>query len=161
MKRSFIAAAAVIAAVLTAPAFAQHYKVGDLRVDQPWARATPGQVPNGAVYLTLTNEGATADRLVGASSPTAKHAGLHSHSMEEGVMKMRPVKAMEVVPGSPTVLKPGGLHIMLMGLKAPLKEGERFPVTLTFERAGSLEVEVMVEKLGAMEPGHGKHDTGS
>jgi copper(I)-binding protein len=157
MKRTFIAAAAVIAAVLSSPVLAQDYKVGDLRVDQPWARATPGRVPNGAVYLTLTNEGATADRLVAASSPAAKHAGLHMHSMEEGVMKMQPVKAMEVAPGSPTVLKPGGLHIMLMGLKAPLKEGERFTVTLTFERAGSVEVEVMVEKLGAMEPGHGKH----
>jgi hypothetical protein len=157
MQRYFIAAAAVIAAVLSAPAFAQDFEVGDLRVDRPWARATPGRVPNGAVYLTLTNQGTTADRLVGASSPAAKHAGLHSHSMEEGVMKMRPVKAMEVVPGSPTVLGPGGLHIMLMGLKAPLKEGERFPVTLTFERAGPLEIEVTVEKLGAMKPGHAKH----
>ena len=157
MKRSFIAVAALIAAVLTAPASAQDYKVGDLHVEQPWARATPGRVPNGAVYLTLTNEGATADRLVGASSPAAKHAGLHSHSMKEGVMKMQPVKAMEVIPGSPTVLAPGGLHIMLMGLTAPLKEGARFAVTLTFERAGSLKIEVTVEKLGAMQPSHGKH----
>ena len=157
MKRSFIAAAALIAALLGTPVLAQDFEAGDLRVDQPWARATPGRVPNGAVYMTLTNQGATVDRLVGASSPAAKHAGLHSHSMEGGVMKMRPVKAMEVVPGSPTVLAPGGLHIMLMGLTAPLKEGERFPVTLTFERAGSLDIEVTVEKLGAMKPGHGKH----
>ncbi len=157
MKHSFIAVAALIAAVLAAPASAQDYEVGDLRVDRPWARATPGRVPNGAVYLTLTNQGATPDRLVGASSPAAKHAGLHTHSMEAGIMKMRPVKAIEVVPGSPTVLAPGGLHIMLMGLAAPLKEGARFPVTLTFERAGSLEIEVTVEKLGAMQPSHGKH----
>ncbi len=157
MKHSFIAVAALIAAVLAAPASAQDYEVGDLRVDRPWAWATPGRVPNGAVYLTLTNQGAAPDRLVGASSPAAKHAGLHSHSMEGGVMKMQPVKAMEVIPGSPTVLAPGGLHIMLMGLTAPLKEGERFPVTLTFERAGSLEIEVIVEKLGAMQPSHGKH----
>ncbi|MDH3595590.1 MAG: copper chaperone PCu(A)C [Rhodospirillales bacterium] len=157
MKSFLIAAVAVSAALLTAPAFAQDFEIGNLRVEQPWARATPGRVPNGAVYMTLTNQGATADRLIGASSPAAKHAGLHSHSMEGGVMKMRPVKAMEVTPGSPTVLAPGGLHIMLMGLTAPLKEGARFSVTLTFERAGSLEIEVTVEKLGAMQPSHRKH----
>jgi copper(I)-binding protein len=74
---------------------------------------------------------------------------------------MRPVEAIEVTPGAPIVLQPGGLHVMLIGLKAPLKEGERFPLTLTFERAGTIEVEVVVEKLGAMGPDHMDHQTGS
>lgn len=157
MRRFFIAITVLITALSSTLVLAQDFEVGSLRVEQPWARATPGRAPNGAVYLTVTNQGATADRLVRASSPAAKHAGLHSHSMEGGVMKMRPVAAIEVAPGSPTVFAPGGLHIMLMGLTAPLKEGERFPVTLTFERAGSLEIEVTVEKLGAMQPSHGTH----
>jgi copper(I)-binding protein len=152
MNHLFAAAALGIAAVLASPASASDTQVGDLRIEHPWARATPGRAPNGAAYMTLVNEGSEPDRLLSVSSPVAERAALHGHRMVSGVMEMRRVEALEVVPGSPVVLRPGGLHLMLMGLKAPLEEGERFPLTLTFKRAGPVEVEAVVEKLGAMEP---------
>ena len=145
--------------VFTSGAAAGEFGVGDLVVEQPWARATPGMGKTGAAYLTLSNHGADADRLLTVATPVAKKAELHGHMMEGAVMKMRPVTAIEVAPGTPTVLQPGGLHVMLMGLTAPLKKGDRFPLTLTFERAGSVEILVDVAGVGAMEPagmqGHG------
>lgn len=137
---------------LTAPALAGDYRLGDLRIEQPWARASIGQAKTGAAYLTLNNGGEAVDRLLSVATPAAKRAGLHTHLMDAGVMKMRPVEAIEVAPGAPTVLRPGGLHVMLMGLAAPLMEGESFPLTLTFEQAGAVEVEVRIQGIGAMEP---------
>jgi copper(I)-binding protein len=130
--------------------------VGDLTIAQPWARASAGKAKNGVAYMTLANKGTAKDRLVGATTPAARKASLHTHLMEGDIMKMRPVEAVEIAPGKSAVLKPGGLHVMLMGLKTPLKEGEAFPLTLTFENAGSVEVRVMVHKAGAMGPAH-KH----
>ena len=153
-------------ACLAGPAFAQDAKLGDLVVMAPWARATIGQVKTGAAYLTVVNHGAAGDRLLAVSTPVAPRAELHGHTMEDGVMKMRPVEAIEVAPMQPTALKPGGYHVMLMGLEAPLVEGQAFPLTLTFETAGSLEVEVQVQGIAAMEPAegegaeHGGHDAG-
>ncbi len=137
---------------LAAPALAGDSRLGDLVVSEPWARATIGQVKAGAAYLTLTNNGAATDRLVAVETPAAKRSELHGHSMDGGVMRMRPVEAIELAPGAPVVLRPGGLHVMLMGLKAPLKEGGRFSLTLVFEEAGRLEVEVRVEGAAAMGP---------
>jgi len=94
------------------------------------------------------------DRLVEAATPVAKKASLHTHTMEGDIMKMRPVKAIEVSPGKSTVMKPGGLHIMLMGLKAPLTQGETFPLTLSFETAGSVDVVAKIYGPGAMGPSH-------
>ena len=121
-------------------------------VDAPWSRATPGRSPNGAAYMTLRNQGSVADRLISAATPAAARATLHTHLIENGVMKMRPLAAIEVAPGSPTVLAPGGLHIMLHGLKRPLRAGERFPLSLAFEHAGTITVQVMVQKIGARVP---------
>jgi len=137
------------------PAAAHEYKLGSLLLDHPWARASIGAAKAGAAYLTITNHGAEADRLVAAATPVARDASLHTHLMEEGVMKMRPVEALEIAPGEPAVLQPGGLHIMLMGLTTPLVEGDSFPLTLTFEKAGSIEVEVKVEGATEMGPGKG------
>ena len=139
---------------------AESFKQGHIAVDHPWARATPGTAPNGAAYMTLTASGQETDSLMAASSPVAQKVELHTHMMKDGVMMMRPVDAIEVVPGSPTVLQPGGLHVMLMGLRAPLKEGGRFPLVLTFEKAGSLEVEVTVQAVGSMAPKEGGHGGG-
>ncbi len=155
-------AAFALLVLAAAPATAMHHgkglaKVGNIKIEQAWARATPGKVPNGAAYLTLSAEGEETDRLIAVASPVAKRVELHTHLMEEGVMKMRRIKAIEVAPGSPSVLKPGGHHVMLMGLQAPLKQGEKFPLTLTFERAGSVEVMVTVEKIGATEPAAHDH----
>lgn len=152
---------AVLIGVLfqVAPSIAGDIKVGELMVQQPWARASIGQSKAGAAYLTVMNQGSEPDRLVAAEGTVANKVELHAHQMDDGVMKMRRVEAIEVAPGEPTVLKPGGLHVMLMGLKAPLVEGERFPLTLVFEKAGRIEVEVTIQKATDMEPhsGHGGH----
>lgn len=126
----------------------------NIAVENPWARESPPTVTNGAVYMRLINQGTEPDRLVDASTEVAEKAGLHAHLMEEGVMIMRPVEAIEVSPGEPTALEPGGLHIMLIDLKEPLKAGRRFPLTLHFDQAGDVSVEVTVHKPGET-PGSG------
>jgi hypothetical protein len=122
-----------------------------LDIDHAWAGATPGNAENGAAYVTITSP--TADRLVSASTPVAKKAELHTMSMQGMVMKMRPVSGVDIPPGQPVSLKPGGEHIMLMGLNQPLREGQSFPLTLDFEKAGLRTVNVTVEKVGAKGPG--------
>ena len=132
-------------------------QTGQLEVKDPWARATPGSAANGAAYLTIVSP--TSDRLTGASSPIAKKAELHTMSMEGGVMKMRPLAAIDILAGQTVTLSPGGMHIMLVGLAQPLREGQTFPLTLLFEQAGPRQVTVAIEKAGAM--GHGGQATGS
>jgi periplasmic copper chaperone A len=122
-----------------------------LEVNNAWAGATPGKAENGAAYLTIQSP--TADRLVSLSSPVAKKAELHSMSMQGAVMKMRPIDGLDVPAGQPVALKPGGEHIMLMGLNQQLHEGQSFPLTLDFEKAGPRTVTVTVEKAGAKGPG--------
>lgn len=152
-----IAAALLVAAGLAAtwatPAqAADRFTVGSIVVEQPWARASAGPVKTGATYLVLVNTGTDADRLIAADSAVSERAELHTHTMDDGVMRMRQVDAIEVSPGTPTVLEPGGLHIMLMGLKKPLEEGESFRMTLTFETAGDVAIDIPVAGVGAMEP---------
>ena len=125
-------------------------QTNELEVTNAWARATPGKAENGAAYLTIQSP--TPDRLVAVSSPAAKKAELHTMSMEGMVMKMRPLAGLDIPAGQPVTLKPGGQHIMLEGLNAPLREGQSFPLTLTFEKAGSRTVTVAVEKPGAAGP---------
>lgn len=146
-----------LAAAFSAIAFtvsAHDYKVGELKIDHPWARATPGAITTGAVYFSVTAQGDAPDRLIAVETPRAAKAEMHTQIMDGDVMKMRPVSAIEVNPGEPTVLKPGGLHIMLVGLTAPMREKERFPMTLTFEKAGKVEVQIAVEAAGARDAGH-------
>ena len=120
-----------------------------IKIDKAWARATMQPGATGVVYLTLSNSGPATDRLVGVSSPVAAEAGLHIMVMEGTVMQMRPVDTLDVKPGDSVRFKPGGLHIMLTNLKQALKQGEHFPLTLDFEKAGRVEVEVTVLPLGA------------
>ena len=152
-------AAAVSFAAFAAPfsASAHDYKVGELKIDHPWSRATPGTITTGAVYLAVTAQGDTPDRLIAVETPRAARAELHTMTMDGDVMRMRQVSAIEVNPGEPAVLKPGGLHIMLIGLTAPMREKERFPLTLTFEKAGKVEVQIAVEAAGARDAGHDAH----
>ena len=121
---------------------------GDIAVEGAWARETTLGARAGAVYLTIDNGGDTDDRLVGAASEAAGRAGLHTHLMEDGVMKMRPVEAVDVPAHGGAALKPGGFHVMLTGLKERLKQGATFPLTLDFEKAGKVEVRVKVEDIG-------------
>jgi len=130
-------------------AFAQGNSV---EIKEAWARATPAGTHTGAAYVTLQSP--TGDRLTGASTPVAKTAEIHSMTMDNGVMKMRQVEGIDVPAGQPVTLKPGGYHIMLMGLTQPLKQGQTFPLTLTFAKAGSENVTVTVEKVGSMGPGN-------
>lgn len=120
-------------------------------VDQAWARATAGGGKTGAAYLTLTAHG-QGDRLTGASTPVSDMAELHQSSEDHGVMRMRPVEGLALDPDKPVILAPGGMHLMLMDLKQPLKQGASFPLTLTFEHAPSVTVQVAVKAAGATKP---------
>jgi copper(I)-binding protein len=151
MMRALIPSIAAAFLAFAAAAPAQQPPAGVV-VEQAWARATPGSVKIGAAYVTVANKGAAADRLLSLSTPVAEAASLHETKMEGGIMKMRPLDELAIAPGQTLELKPGGNHIMLEGLKRPLKEGEHFPLTLTFEKAGAREIEVMVGKVGAMGP---------
>src|SRR5690349_21344229 len=108
-------------------AFAAQAQQEGVAVEQAWARATPGAVKTGAAYLTLVNKGSAPDRLLSASTPVAESASLHEMKMENGIMKMRPLDGVAIAPGQTVALKPSGEHLMLEGLKHPLKEGEHFP----------------------------------
>ena len=121
-------------------------------VEHAWARASAGKAKNGAAYFSASTQ-TGADRLIAvAADGVAKRAGLHGHAMRDGVMRMRPVEAVEVTADKPVTLKPGGFHVMLMGLAAPLVEGTTFPMVLTFEKAGAVEVIVEVLGVGARGP---------
>ncbi len=133
-------------------------QAGDITVSNAWARASIGMGKTGAAFMTLKNTGKVDDRLVSASSDVAKKVSVHTSLMENGIMKMRPVKAIEVPAGGMVMLKPGGLHIMFMGLKAPFKQGESFTLKLQFEKAGSIDTVVSIKAGGAMMMDHGKMD---
>jgi copper(I)-binding protein len=149
-----LALAAVAAFVGAGTASAHDYQLQTLHIDHPFARATPGGARNGGVYLSVENRGGQVDRLVGVSTPVA-HAELHQMSMDGGVMRMRAVDGVEVKPGGRLILQPGGYHVMLMDLKRPLQAGDSFPLTLAFEKAGSIEVKVVVESIvGGATPPH-------
>jgi copper(I)-binding protein len=148
----------LIAVVMVLSAFtsqAHSFKLGAIDIGHPWARPTAAGQKAGGGYLKLTNAGG-ADRLVSASSEVADSVELHSMSMDGNVMRMRQVAGIDLPAGQTVELKPGGFHIMFMGLKAPLKEGSKFPVKLKFEKAGEVVVEVKVEQPKAAAPEH-KH----
>jgi copper(I)-binding protein len=146
MLKRILLTAALLAA---APALAQTPSV---EVQNAWARATAAGAKAGGIFLTMTDKG-PPDRLIGASTPVAATAEVHETVNDKGIMRMRPVPALPLQPNNPLTLKPGGYHIMLMGLKQQLKDGETFPVTLNFEKAGNVTTTVHVAKAGAMGPG--------
>jgi periplasmic copper chaperone A len=136
-------------------ALAHSYKLGSLEIGHPWARATPPTAPTGGGFLTVTNTGTTPDRLISVKSAAAETVQVHEMKMEGNVMRMREISGgLEIAPGATVTLAPGGLHIMMMGLKAPLKQGDKVPVTLVFEKAGSINVELAVVALGASPKEH-------
>jgi copper(I)-binding protein len=144
-RRPLLAVAVCLAIISTALA-----QTGQLEVSSAWARATPAKAENGIAYLTIRSP--TPDRLLSVSSPVAKKVELNTMEMSGMVMKMRPIASLDIPAGQPVTLKPSGEHIMLLGLNAPLREGQSFPLTLTFEKAGAREVTVAVEKPGAAGP---------
>ena len=144
------ALALVAATLLAAPAFAHSVTLGSLELTDLWTRATPPGAPTAAGYLTITNKGSEADTLIAASSPEAANAGLHTMEMKDGVMTMRPVDGgIEIPAGGSVTLAPDGFHIMFVTLKEPLKEGGKLPVTLTFEKAGTVDTFLHIMAIGA------------
>ncbi len=155
MRRIIIALSslAFTAIISTAPVRAEDVKAGDLVIKQAWSRATPGGAKVGGGYLTIENKGTTSDRLIGGSADVAGKVQVHEMSMNNGVMTMRPVEGgLLIEPGKTVKLTPGGYHLMLLDLKGPLKQGEKLPVTLEFERAGKVSVMFDVAGIGAMGP---------
>jgi len=153
ITRRFALAAAI--ALLAVPATAHDYKVGTLEISHPWTRATPPTAQAGGGFLTVTNKGTTPDRLVAVRSSASDKVEIHEMKMDGNVMRMRELeKGLEIPAGATVMLKPGGFHIMFMSLKAPFAKDAKVPVTLVFEKAGSLDVELDVEALGASAPKH-------
>jgi copper(I)-binding protein len=142
----------LLAILWVVPAYGEDFKTGDITVIQPWARATPGASTSGVIYLEIKNAGDGPDRLMKIETPAAQSAEVHSMEMQNGVMMMQPEGPLNLEAGKSVVLKPGGMHIMLMHLAKPLKVGESFPATLTFENAGTVTITVPVEKAGATSP---------
>ena len=142
--------AVVLLAVSRMAAAEPMASVGEIAISDAWARASLGQMKTSAAYLTLEVTGDRVDRLIAVASPVAEKAALHAHVMDGGVARMRPVAAIEIAPGAPIVLEPGGLHIMLIGLGQRLIEGEILPLSLTFERAGTVEIEVPIKGMAGM-----------
>lgn len=157
MRLAVLAAALAVAPLLAGTQTAAHefHRLGDIVIEQPWSRATPVKV--GGAYMTLRNNGNAPDTLIRIASPVAERAEIHETKIEGGMAMMRPVGGLELKRRSSVQLKPGGLHVMLIGLRRPLKEGERIALALTFERAGTIEIEARVEKAGALSPGDHQH----
>jgi len=140
----------VALALASAAAFAADVQLKSLDIREPFARATPPGAKSTAVFMTIENKGKEADRLLSASSPMAGIVEIHEMKMDGGMMQMREVKGLEIKPGATVELKPGGYHVMLMDLKQPLKEGDSIPVTLKFEKSGSVDVKAAVGAMGAV-----------
>ncbi|MDT1063004.1 copper chaperone PCu(A)C [Paracoccus sp. CPCC 101403] len=148
------------AAAETVPVAAAGHDVqlGDLSITQPYSRATAPKAPVGGGYLTVTNAGQSDDRLVSATSPLAGKVEIHEMTMDGDVMRMRPLTdGLPLPAGASVEMKPGGTHLMLMELKQPLAEGDSVPVTLTFEKAGTVELQLPVGPMNAKGDGHGQH----
>jgi copper(I)-binding protein len=143
-------------------AHAHGYKLGDLEIGHPWARATPQGADVAGGFLTIDNEGATPDRLLSVTVAGVDHCQIHEMSMANGTMKMRPLEGGLEIPAKSSVeLKPGSFHIMMMGLKAPIVAGTKVPGTLVFEKAGRIDVEFKVEEIGATPAPMHNHTTGT
>jgi copper(I)-binding protein len=161
MKRMAVTFRAALLASLVVTmggvAVAETYSAGGLAIGNPWARATPKGAKVSAGYLTITNKGTQPDRLIGGSATVASRFEVHTTVTENGVGQMRQVEALEIKPGETIELKPGGMHVMLTGLKQPLQQGQTVKGTLVFEKAGTVAIEFAVQAPGAGAPkgGHG------
>jgi copper(I)-binding protein len=139
-----------------AHAAADDVKAGDLVISQAWSRATPGGAKVAGGYLTVENKGTSPDRLIGGSAEIAGKFEIHEMAMDNGVMKMRALdKGLIIDPGKTVKFAPGGYHLMLEDLKGALKQGDKVPVILQFEKAGKVTISLDVQGVGAQSPGGG------
>ncbi len=149
---------ALLAGLFTAPARAEEVKAGDLVISQVWSRATPGGAKIAGGYLTIENKGSAPDLLIGGSGDFAGRVEVHEMAMNNGVMTMRSLdKGLAIEPGKTVKLAPGGYHLMLMDLKTPLKQGDKVPLTLEFQKAGKVKLALEVQGVGAQAPATGDH----
>lgn len=157
MNRIIALSALAVSLAACQPAGAHDYKLGDLEISHPWSRPA-AQGMNGAGYLTVVNTGRAPDRLRAVESPAATRVEIHETSMTGGVMRMRQLAdGYAIGSGERLELKPGGGHLMLIGLKRPLKAGEKVPATLVFDRAGRITVELAVQTGAPDEHEHAGH----
>ena len=146
-------AAAIMLTYCSAAAHAQEVRAGDLVITQAWSRATPGGAKIGGGYLTIENKGSHPDRLIGGSADVANRVQVHEMAVNNGVMTMRPLeKGLVIEPGKTIKLAPGGYHLMLVDLKKPLKQGDKLPITLEFEKAGNVKLSLDVQGMGTQGP---------
>lgn len=151
-------AAAIALVALAGSAHAHDFKVGQIEIDHPWTRATPKGAPVAGGYLKITNKGTQPDTLTGGSAEGAGRIEIHEMKMEGGIMKMRPVGGgLTIKPGESVELKPGGYHLMLMDLKGQYQQGKNVKGSLTFEKAGKVDIEFTVEPAGSTPKGHSGH----
>jgi periplasmic copper chaperone A len=142
------------ALLLAAAAQADHFSVGKLVIDHPWARPTASGMPTGAAYLSITNHGARADTLLGAHTPVAARVEFHRSSVAAGMATMRPAGPLVIQPGDTLLATPGGLHLMLVDLKTPLVNGANVPLVLNFKDAGVVTVQLKVETSDTTDSSH-------
>ena len=161
MLRTVLLAAAAVAFLVTSALSqeaAKSYKIGSLIIETPWIRATPGGARVAGGYLRITNTGQQPDRLIGGSLAVAGEVEVHEMTMNDGIMKMRRLATgLEIGAGKSVELKPGGYHLMFTALRQDLKEKQLIKGTLTFEMAGTVEVEYMVAPIGAQSADHMHH----
>jgi len=148
LKALLITAGIVVSNLVLAQAVTKTVTTNTIKIEDAYTRATaPGQQVAGG-FMKIENKASAPDQLVSASSPAAGEVQLHEMSMEGNVMKMRQIKDIAVPAGGVVELKPGGLHLMLMNIKAPLNAGETIPVKLKFAKAGEVEVKMPVNAMG-------------
>lgn len=156
MRNFFPILAASVLILAANSALAHDYRAGDIEIGHPWTRATPPMAKVGGGYLELTNTGRVSDRILGGSSPVAGRVEIHNMEMTDGIMKMRPVpEGVEIPVGETVQLAPGGYHLMLLDLKQPIAAGDMVQVTLEFEHAGTIDVELAAGPIGSSATGHG------
>ena len=153
--KSLLSAILMTASLAATPSLARDYKIGSIEIVEPWSRATPSTAPSAGGFLTLTNKGDVPDRLIAIESLAAKQTEIHEMKMDGAVMRMRELENGVVLPPGQTIeLKPGGYHVMFMGLKAPFVKDQKVSATLVFEKAGRIDIEFQVDALGATQPSH-------
>ncbi|MDH4562910.1 copper chaperone PCu(A)C [Pseudomonas sp. BN411] len=144
MRKTLLALGALLS--FSGTLAAHDYTFGSLHIEHPWAMAVPAVSPNGAAYLVIHNKGTEADKLLGADTARAGKTEIHEHLHKDGLMKMQKVEGgVEIPAGGEARFEQGGYHLMMFGLKQPLNDGDKFPMTLHFQKAGDLDVEVHVQ----------------
>ena len=150
--------AVTFVATLAATSGAQEFRAGSIVIEQPWTRATPAGAKVAGGYMTIVNTGSEPDRLIGGSLPNADGFQVHDMKMDGDTMTMREkAGGFGIRPGQKLELRPAGAHVMFMNLKEPLKQGETHQGQLSYEKAGTVEIQYKVEALGAQTTGHSGH----